>query len=104
MPKNIRVFLCLYSCAVVLNGGYLWLFPSLEMDVQLHKLTAKMGYVGKGYKVFYEVMAIFLLFFTPSLQKNSIYFHVDSSILTMDNLSLFLYDSFPLNLSHTTHA
>lgn len=65
---------------------------------------AKMGYVGEGYKVFYEVMAIFLLFFTPFLQKNSVYFHVDSSILIMNNLLLFLFDNLPLKLYHITHA
>lgn len=78
--------------------GFHWLFPGLEMDMQLHRLMAKMGYVGEGYKLFYEIMAIFLLFFTLSLQKNSAYFHTDSSILIMNDLSLLLFDSLPLNL------
>lgn len=102
MLKNSRVFLCLYSCAVVPNGDFTGLFPGLE--VQLHRLIAKMGYVGEGYKVFNEVMAFFPLFFTLSLQKNSIYFHVESNVLITNNLSLFLFDSLPLNLYHITHA
>lgn len=36
---------------------------------------------------FYEVMAIFYVFY-PHPQKNPIYFHLDSNILIMSNLSL----------------
>lgn len=52
--------------------GFHWLFPVLEMDMQLHRLMTKMGYVGEGYKFFYEVMAIFLLFL-HSLPSEELY-------------------------------
>lgn len=98
---EFSVFVLLYSSP---QWGFQCLFLGMEMDMQLHRLMAKMRYIEEGYKVFYEVMAIFLLFFTPSLQKNSIYFHIDSSFLIMNNLSLFLFDSLPLNFNHITHA